>query len=68
MREDAGLPRPGTGDDEQWAVDVEHRLALGRVEVGQELLVRGDGHAPMLAATLGGEPTVSIRDEASVPP
>ena len=34
-------------------LDVEHRLALRRIEIGEELLVRGDGHASMLAATPG---------------
>jgi hypothetical protein len=50
MREDAGLPRARAGDDEERPVDVEHGLALCRVEGGEELLVRGDGHASMLAA------------------
>jgi hypothetical protein len=38
---------------------VEHGVALGRVEVGQELLVRGDGHGPMLAAPSGVAQDVS---------
>ena len=53
MREDAGLPRAGAGDDEERPVDVEHSLALGRIQVGEELLVRSDGHASMLAAASG---------------
>ncbi len=45
VREDASLPRPRPGDDEERPVDVEHRLALGRIEAGEELLVGRDGHA-----------------------
>ncbi len=44
------LPEPAPAIDEQRPVDVEDRLALGRVEVGEELLVRCDGHGSMLAA------------------
>ena len=50
VREDAGLARARARDDEERPVDVEHCLALGRVEVGEELLVRSDGHGSMLAA------------------
>ena len=42
--EHPGLPRARAGDDEQRAVDVEDGLALGRVEVGEELLVGCDAH------------------------
>ena len=48
--EHARLPRPGAGDHEQRPVDVERGLALGGIELGEELLVRRDGHASMLAA------------------
>ena len=65
MREDAGLARARAGDDEKRPVDVEHRLALGRIEAGEELLVRGDGHASMLAATPSGDLAMSGRDMAS---
>jgi hypothetical protein len=50
MREDAGLARARPRDDEERSVDVEHRLPLGRVEAREQLLVRCDGHASMLAA------------------
>ena len=43
--EHARLARAGAGDDEQRPLDVEHGLALGRVEVGEEVLVGCDGHA-----------------------
>ena len=48
--EDARLSRPGAGDHEQRPVDVECGLALGGIELVEELLVRRDGHASMLAA------------------
>ena len=67
VREDARLPRPRPGDDEKRPLDVEHRLALRGIQVGEELLVRRDGHASMLAATSGDEPATS-EGEASVPP
>ena len=50
MREHAGLPGARTGDDEQRAVDVQDGLALGRIEVGEEVFVGRDAHASMLAA------------------
>ena len=65
MREDAGLARARAGDDEKRPVDVEHRLALGRIEAGEELLVRGDGHASMLAATPSGR-TCQVRSAHGV--
>ena len=48
--EDAGLPRARAGDDEQRALRVQHRLALGGVQVG-EIGLRGgcNGHGSMLA-------------------
>ena len=61
--EDAGLPGACPRDDEQRPVDVEHGLALGGVEVGEELLVRGDGHGSMLAAASGAFPDVSATSE-----
>ena len=63
MGEHTGLPRARPGDDEQRPFDVEHGLALGRVEVGEELLVRGDGHGSMLAAASGAFPDVSATSE-----
>ena len=50
MREDARLAGAGAGEDEQRPLAVQDRLALGRVEVCEELLVRCDGHGSMLAA------------------
>jgi hypothetical protein len=38
---------------------VEHRLSLGRIEVGEEHLVGRHGHASMLAAPSGVVPDVS---------
>jgi hypothetical protein len=46
---------------------VEHRLALGRIEAGEELLVRGDGHASMLAAPRSGR-THHVRSGHGVVP
>ena len=43
--EHARLARAGPGDDEQRPLDVEHGLPLGRIQVGEELLVGCDGHA-----------------------
>ena len=60
VREHARLPRARAGDDEQRPVDVEHGLPLGRIEVGEELLVRCDGHRPMLAAASGDDPATSV--------
>ena len=54
MGEDPRLPRARPGDDEKRPVDVEHGLALGRVEVGKEILMGRDGHASMLAARSSG--------------
>ncbi len=45
MGEHAGLARARAGDDEQRPVDVENGLALGRVQVGEEIIVGCDGHA-----------------------
>ncbi len=42
--EHTSLARPGAGDDEERAVDVQHGLALGRVEACEQLLVRRDRH------------------------
>ena len=50
MGEHTGLPRARAGDDEQRAVDVQDGFALGRVQAGEEIIVRCDGHASMLAA------------------
>ena len=49
MREHARLAGAGAGDHEERAVDVENGLALRRIEAVEELLVRRDGHSPMLA-------------------
>ncbi len=65
MREHARLARARAGDDEQRPVDVEHGLALGRIEAREELLVRGDGHASMLAAPSGDALAMSVPDMAS---
>ena len=54
VREDTRLSRAGTGDDEQRAVDVQDGLALGRIQAGEEIIVRCDGHASMLAAAPHG--------------
>jgi hypothetical protein len=43
--EDAGLPRAGAGDDEQRPLGGQDGLALGRVQVGEVGLGRGDGHS-----------------------
>ena len=51
--EHARLARAGAGDDEQRAFGREDGLPLGRVQVGEVLLGRRDGHPPMLAT---GEP------------
>ena len=45
MRQDAGLARPGAGDDEQWAALVEHRLALLGVEPLEQLFGVRSAHA-----------------------
>ncbi len=50
VREHAGLPGARSGDDEERAVDVQNGLALGRIEVGEEVFVGRDAHASMLAA------------------
>ena len=44
VREDARLPRPRARDDEDGPLGREHRLALGRVQVGQVLLRGGRRH------------------------
>ena len=49
MRQHPRLAGAGAGDHEQRPVDVQHSLALGRVQACEELVVRGDGHRPMLA-------------------
>ena len=43
--EDAGLPRAGAGDHEQRPLGRQHRLPLGRVQVGEVVLRLRDGHA-----------------------
>ena len=45
MGQHAGLARAGSGDDEQRAVDVQDGFALGRIQAGEEIIVRCDGHA-----------------------
>ena len=67
MGEDARLPRAGAGDDEERPLDVEHSLALGRIQVGEELVVRSDGHASMLAAASGSPAGRVRRGHVSVP-
>src|SRR5262249_39157798 len=53
VREDTRLPRAGAGDDEQRAFRGEDGLALRRVEVGEVLLRRRDGHAADASGALG---------------
>ena len=54
VREHARLPGAGAGDDEQRAVDVQDGLALGRIEVGEEVLVGRDGSRVDASGGLGG--------------
>jgi hypothetical protein len=54
VREDAGLPRAGTGDDEQRPFRVPDRLELRLVEAVEEALGRRDRDPPMLAAAVVG--------------
>ena len=42
--EDAGLSRPGTGDDEQRPAVVQHRVVLGRIETGEQGRLRHRSH------------------------
>ena len=44
--EDARLARAGAGDHEQRPLGRQHRLPLGRVQVGEVVLRLRDGHAP----------------------
>jgi hypothetical protein len=53
MGQDTGLPRPGARHHQERAVDVQDRLALRGIEVGEKLLVGRDGHASMLAGSPG---------------
>ena len=43
-RQHAGLSRTGAGEHEQRAVDVEHGLALRRVEAGGQLFIEQHRH------------------------
>ncbi len=52
VREHARLAGSGAGDDENRALGGQDGLALGRIQVGEVLLGRGDGHAPILAPRL----------------
>ena len=63
----ARLPGAGAGDDEQRAVDVQDGLALRRIQAGEEVIVRCDGHASMLATSRGARqrPKRTVRREAS---
>ena len=48
--EDAGLARAGAGDDQQRAFGVQHRVALGGVQVCEIGLRGGNGHCPSMLA------------------
>src|SRR5262245_18754520 len=54
VRKDARLSGARAGDHEQRPFGRQHRLALSGIQVGEVLLGRGDGHAPMLATGLYG--------------
>ena len=48
MREHPRLPRACPGNDEQRPVEMQHRLALGGIEVGEKPLMRRGAHHSML--------------------
>ena len=52
--EHAGLPRARARDDEQRAFRMQHRLALGGVQVGEIGARRGDCHCRSMLARLSG--------------
>ena len=54
--EHAGLPGPCSGDDEHRPVDVQDGFPLGRIQAGEQVLVRCDGHPAMLAAAAADSP------------
>ncbi len=61
MGEDAGLARPGAGDDQQRPFGVQDGLPLRGIQVGEVLLGRQHGHASSLAPYEAGEDTAHER-------